>query len=31
MGNVERHPNRLPQETRAYIARVNQYYCNATS
>jgi hypothetical protein len=31
MGNVERHPNRLPQETRAYIARVNQYYRNATS
>jgi hypothetical protein len=31
MGNVERHPNRLPQETRAYIARVNQYYRNAAS
>ena len=31
MGNVERHPNRLPQETRAYIARVNQYYRNAMS
>jgi soluble lytic murein transglycosylase-like protein len=31
MGNVERHPNRLPQETRAYIARVNQYYRDATS
>jgi len=31
MGNVESHPNRLPQETRAYIARVNQYYRNATS
>jgi soluble lytic murein transglycosylase-like protein len=31
MGNVERHPNRLPQETRAYIARVNEYYRNAKS
>ena len=31
MGNVERHPNGLPQETRAYIARVNQYYRNLTS
>ncbi len=31
MGNVERHPNRLPQETRAYIARINQYYRNAMS
>ncbi len=31
MGNVERHPNRLPQETRVYIARVNQYYRNAVS
>ncbi len=26
MGNVERNPGRLPQETRTYIARVNQYY-----
>jgi len=26
MGNVERHPGKLPQETRTYIARVNQYY-----
>lgn len=25
MGNVERHPDRLPQETRTYIARVNEY------
>jgi len=25
MGNVERHPHRLPQETRIYIARVNEY------
>jgi soluble lytic murein transglycosylase-like protein len=31
MGNVERHPNRLPQEIRVYIARVSQYYRNATS
>jgi len=26
MGNVERHPDRLPSETRTYIARVNKYY-----
>jgi soluble lytic murein transglycosylase-like protein len=26
MGNVEKHPGKLPQETRTYIARVNQYY-----
>jgi len=26
MGNVERHPGRLPQETRTYIARVNRYF-----
>ena len=26
MGNVERNPGRLPEETRTYIARVNQYY-----
>lgn len=25
MGNVERHPNKLPQETRTYIARVNEF------
>ena len=25
MGNVERHPDRLPNETRTYIARVNGY------
>jgi soluble lytic murein transglycosylase-like protein len=31
MSNVERHPGRLPEETRAYIARVNQYYREATS
>jgi hypothetical protein len=26
MGNVERKPDRMPQETRTYVARVNQYY-----
>ena len=26
MGNVERKPGRMPQETQTYIARVNQYY-----
>ena len=26
MGNVERRPGKMPQETRTYIARVNQYY-----
>ena len=26
MGNVERHPGRLPQETRTYIARVNEFF-----
>jgi len=31
MGNVERHPGRLPQETKVYIARVNKYYRQATS
>ncbi len=31
MGNVERHPGKLPQETRTYIARVNEYYREATS
>jgi soluble lytic murein transglycosylase-like protein len=25
MGNVERHPNKLPQETRTYIVRVNDF------
>ncbi|MBW2662548.1 MAG: lytic transglycosylase domain-containing protein [Deltaproteobacteria bacterium] len=24
MGNVERHPDKLPQETRTYIARINE-------
>jgi membrane-bound lytic murein transglycosylase B len=31
MGNVERHPDRLPQETRTYITRVNQYYHEAAA
>jgi soluble lytic murein transglycosylase-like protein len=31
MGNVERHPGGLPQETRTYIARVNQYYRETTT
>lgn len=31
MGNVERHPGRLPRETRVYIARINEYYRQATS
>ena len=31
MGNVERHPDRLPKETRTYIARVNGYLENGTS
>jgi len=25
MGNLERHPDKLPEETRTYIARVNEY------
>jgi soluble lytic murein transglycosylase-like protein len=25
MGNVERHPEELPQETQTYIARVNDF------
>lgn len=25
MGNVERHPEKLPQETRTYIARINDF------
>jgi hypothetical protein len=29
MGNVEKHPGRLPQETRDYIARVTRYYQGA--
>lgn len=31
MGNVERHPDRLPKETRTYIARVNGYLQKGTS
>ncbi|MBW2020588.1 MAG: lytic transglycosylase domain-containing protein [Deltaproteobacteria bacterium] len=31
MGNVERHPGKLPRETRTYIARVNDYYREAQS
>lgn len=31
MGNVERHPDRLPKETRTYIARVNGYLRKGTS
>lgn len=26
MGNVEKHPGRLPSETRTYISRIKQYY-----
>ncbi|MEE8399502.1 MAG: lytic transglycosylase domain-containing protein [Desulfobacterales bacterium] len=26
MGNIERHPDRLPEETRTYITRVDGYY-----
>jgi len=25
MGNVERHPERLPRETQTYIARINNF------
>jgi hypothetical protein len=31
MGNVERHPDRLPKETRTYIASVNGYLRKGTS
>ncbi len=31
MGNVERQPDRLPRETRIYIARVNAFLQDATS
>jgi soluble lytic murein transglycosylase-like protein len=31
MGNVERHPDRLPKETRTYIASVNGYLQKGTS
>jgi Transglycosylase SLT domain len=30
MGNVEKHPERLPQETRAYIARVSRFLQKGT-
>ena len=29
MGNVEKHPNRLPSETRTYVSRIKQYYFEA--
>ena len=29
MGNVERHPGKLPRETRTYISRIRQYYLDA--
>ena len=29
MGNVERHPGKLPKETRTYISRIRQYYFDA--
>jgi len=29
MGNVERHPGKLPGETRTYISRIRQYYFDA--
>jgi len=31
IGNLERHPDRLPKETRTYIARVNGYLREETS
>jgi hypothetical protein len=31
MGNMERHPDRLPKETKIYIARVNGYLREETS
>lgn len=31
MGNVEKHPDRLPQETRTYIARVSRFLQKSTS
>jgi hypothetical protein len=31
MGNVEKHPDRLPQETRTYIARVSRLLQKSTS
>jgi len=29
MGNVEKHPYRLPRETRSYVARIKQYFFEA--
>jgi hypothetical protein len=29
MGNVEKHPSRLPRETRTYVARIKQYFFEA--
>jgi soluble lytic murein transglycosylase-like protein len=29
MANVERHPGKLPKETRTYISRIRQYYFDA--
>ncbi|MGZ3607500.1 MAG: lytic transglycosylase domain-containing protein [Syntrophales bacterium] len=29
MGNVERHPDKLPKETRTYVSRIRQYYFDA--
>jgi soluble lytic murein transglycosylase-like protein len=29
MGNVERHPGKLPKETKTYISRIRQYYFDA--
>ncbi len=31
MGNVEKHPGRLPEETKIYIARVNEYHSQEVS
>ena len=31
MGNLERHPDRLPKETQTYIARINGYLQKGTS
>lgn len=31
MGNVEKHPGGLPEETKTYLARVNKYHSQETS
>ena len=31
MGNVEKHPGRLPEETKTYLARVNKYHSQEIS